>query len=181
MLKKIGYIYLRHGETEWNAQGLSQGNVDIPLNANGIAQAYEAASKLGACGIGSIVCSTLGRARQTAAIVAEALQLSVTEDGQLREASFGEQEGLPMGEWYDRWVQGNYTPQGGEIFADLRVRAVAAMNRALTGAPTVLVVAHGALFRALRAEMGHSATIRTANGVATRCKPADPAWRLELL
>lgn len=181
MLKKIGYIYLRHGETDWNAQGLSQGNADIPLNAAGIAQAHEAAALLGDRGIGSIVCSTLGRARQTAAIVADALQRPVAEDHELREASFGEQEGLPMGDWYDRWVEGAYTPKGGEAFADLCVRAVSAMNRALAGAPKVLVVAHGALFRALRAEMGHSARVRTANGVATRCTPADPAWTLDIL
>ena len=36
-LTQTRFWFLRHGETDWNAKGLSQGNVDIPLNGNGIA------------------------------------------------------------------------------------------------------------------------------------------------
>ena len=35
-LTQSRFWFLRHGETDWNAKGWSQGNVDIPLNANGI-------------------------------------------------------------------------------------------------------------------------------------------------
>ena len=31
--------FLRHGETDWNKNGMMQGHSDIPLNENGIAQA----------------------------------------------------------------------------------------------------------------------------------------------
>jgi probable phosphoglycerate mutase len=34
-LTRTAFWYLRHGETDWNAQGLSQGSTDIPLNAVG--------------------------------------------------------------------------------------------------------------------------------------------------
>ena len=37
------FWFLRHGETDWNARNLSQGSIDIPLNANGVAQAERAA------------------------------------------------------------------------------------------------------------------------------------------
>ncbi len=60
------FWFLRHGETDWNAQGLSQGSIDIPLNATGIAQAAAAAQTLRDRGIASIVSSPLSRARDTA-------------------------------------------------------------------------------------------------------------------
>lgn len=31
-LTNVPFWYLRHGETDWNARNLSQGNVDVPLN-----------------------------------------------------------------------------------------------------------------------------------------------------
>ena len=38
-LHPVAFWFLRHGETDWNAQNLSQGAVDIPLNETGLAQA----------------------------------------------------------------------------------------------------------------------------------------------
>ena len=95
---------LRHGETDWNAQGLSQGNIDIPLNELGLAQAREAAEKLRNRGIATIVASPLSRARVTAEIVGEALGLPVAIDPDLREVSWGVQEGKPMAEWFHDWI-----------------------------------------------------------------------------
>ena len=39
-LSATPFWFLRHGETDWNAQGLSQGNIDIPLNATGLEEVY---------------------------------------------------------------------------------------------------------------------------------------------
>jgi len=177
MLNPRPYWFLRHGETDWNSQGLSQGRSEVPLNANGIAQAHAAAHLLKDRGIARIVCSTLGRAVQTTRIVADVLNLEFTTDQDLREAAFGVQEGRPMGSWYDDWVAGTYTPESGEAFADLRLRVRTAIDRATEGAGLVLIVAHGALFRAARAEMGLSALVRTENGVPVFCQPGDP-WTL---
>ncbi len=177
-LQPTPFWYLRHGETDWNLQGLSQGAVEVPLNETGRAQASAAAGALEGRGIARIVASSVGRAQETATIVAGRLGLPFATDRALREASFGDQEGLPIGEWYDRWVAGAYTPAGAEDFAAVRARAVGGVNRALEGDGLLLIVAHGALFRALRAAMGHSATVRTANGVAIFCEPATPRWTL---
>lgn len=177
MLAPRAFWFLRHGETDWNARGLSQGNVDIPLNDVGRAQARTAAGLLRTRGIRSIVASPLSRAHDTALIAAEMIGQPVEVQDDLREVEFGVQEGQPMADWFDDWVAGHTTPEGGETFAALRTRAVAAANRALARPAPVLIVAHGALFRALRAEMGLPATIRLANGIPLFCEPGTP-WTL---
>jgi probable phosphoglycerate mutase len=170
-LTPIPFWFLRHGETDWNAQGISQGNVDIPLNATGIAQARAAADKLRDRGIVTIVASPLSRARVTAEFAGEALGLPVALDPDLREVSFGVQEGQTMSGWFAGWVSGSFTPEGAETFAALRDRSVAAVNRATARPPAVLVVAHGALFRSLRAAMGIEPNMRTPNAVPIFCEP----------
>ncbi len=177
-LLAVPFFFLRHGETDWNARGLGQGRTDVALNDTGLAQAHAAARRLSGQGIAGIVCSTLGRARQTAAIVGEVLGLGFSEDADLQETSFGEQEGRKMGAWYDDWLAGGYTPAHGETFAALQARVVPAMNRALGLPGPVLVVGHGAMFRAVRAAMGLSPLARTENGAPLRCEPGSP-WLLQ--
>ena len=195
LLAPRAYWYLRHGETDWNARGLSQGRSDIPLNEKGLAQAEAAGRAIGEitreAPIGLIVSSPLIRAARTAQIASQHMAqdagevLPVTYDDDLREVSFGVQEGQPMGDWYDAWIAGDYTPEGAEPFAELRARAIAAVDRA-TGAATALgrgpalIVAHGALFRALRSAMGLRANERLPNAVPMWCDPNDGAWTLSV-
>ncbi|HEY6430913.1 MAG TPA: histidine phosphatase family protein [Acetobacteraceae bacterium] len=174
------FWFLRHGETDWNAKGLSQGNVEIPLNPTGLAQARSAADLMRNRGVRTIISSPLSRALVTAEIAGEALGLPVEIDHDLREVAFGAQEGQPMTEWFARWIAGEWTPEGAETFAALRQRAVAAVNRATTLPSPVLIVAHGALFRALRAAMGMEPNVRTRNAVPFWCQPrTDEPWDLK--
>ncbi len=107
-----------------------------------------------------------------------ALGLPVTVQDNLREVAFGAHEGTAMGgAWFGEWMAGTATPEGAESFVALRARAVAAITKALTYASPVLVVAHGALFRALRAEMGLVADVRTPNAMPLFCEPGTP-WVL---
>lgn len=181
MLSPIAFWFLRHGETDWNAQGLSQGNVDIPLNPVGVAQARAAAALLANRGVRSIVSSPLSRAHDTALMAAEVVNRPIALDPELKENSFGVMEGQLMAEWFNDWVDGSNTPEGAEPFVDLRARATRAINRALELESPVLVVAHGALFRALRAEMNLPPNVRTPNAVPLFCEPGrtpqDP-WTL---
>jgi probable phosphoglycerate mutase len=165
------FWYLRHGETDWNRQGLSQGNIDIPLNELGLAQAREAAVRLRNRGITSIVASPLSRARVTAEIVGEALGLEVTIEPDLREVSWGVHEGKPLDEWFHGWIAGHTTPEGAESFAELRRRSVSGLNRAVSQPPAVLVVAHGGVFRAIRSVMKLEISGRTRNCVPMWCEP----------
>jgi probable phosphoglycerate mutase len=182
-LVPIAFWFLRHGQTDLNAQNLAQGNRDVPLNATGMEQARTAAALLPPLGIASIVSSPLSRALHTAEAAAAVLHLPVKVMDALHEVDFGEGDGRPMGEpWFEDWVEGRATPEGGESFAALRARAVAAVNQALRENPSpVLIVAHGALFRALRAAMGLPPNVRTQNAVPVLCTPpADGAgpWTL---
>ncbi len=171
-LTRVAFWFLRHGETAWNALNLSQGRVDNPLNEAGLAQARTAAALLKNRGIASIVASPLTRARVTAEICAEALGLPVSFDEDLQECSFGVQEGQPIfSEWFTDWIAGKFTPEGAESFAELRRRSAVGTNRALTQVPVVLVVAHGAFFRGLRAEMGLTSSVRTKNAEPLFCEP----------
>ncbi|HVY16506.1 MAG TPA: histidine phosphatase family protein [Rhodopila sp.] len=170
-LTPISFWFLRHGETDWNAQNLSQGNVDIPLNQTGLAQAKSAALLLRGKGIKSIVASPLSRAKITAEITGAEIGLPVEIDPDLRECAYGVMEGKPMTEWFTAWVEEKLTPEGAESFGDLKRRAVAAVNRSIVRPGPVLVVAHGALFRALRAVMGHEPNVRTRNAVPVWCEP----------
>lgn len=178
-LNPIPFWFLRHGETDWNARMLSQGQVDIPLNAVGIVQAARAAEALVGKGIRSIHASTLSRARVTAEIVATRLNLPVNFDPELRECAFGVKEGQEMSGWFDDWIAGISTPEGAETFAELRERAVKAINRATAHPGPVLIVAHGALWRAVRQAAGLVVNIRTPNALPLRVEPpsGEQGWR----
>lgn len=181
MLTRQAFWFLRHGETDWNARNLAQGNIDIPLNPVGIAQANSAAKLLANRGIRTIVSSPLSRAQDTALAAAEVIGRPVLLDPALREVAFGDNEGQPMlAKWFDDWVAGLFTPNGAESFAALRIRVVKAINNALRHDAPVLVVAHGAVFRALRAAMGLPPNVRTPNAVPLFCEPGpgDEPWTL---
>ncbi len=151
----------------------------MPLNETGRAQAREAATLLADRGIIAIFCSPLQRARQTAAIVNETLHLPVTCEPELREAAYGEMEARPMAEWFHRWIAGDFTPAGGESFAELGERAAQAMRSILRSPGLALVVAHGSLFRGLRKQMGMPYTLPTPNGQPLYCEPlAAGGWRI---
>jgi probable phosphoglycerate mutase len=182
LLTPTAFWFIRHGETDWNARNLSQGDIDIPLNAVGRAQAQSAAALMKGHRIATIVSSTLSRALDTAQAVSAVTGVPVETDDGLRETKFGEQEGKPMGDWYDDWIAGTYTPAGAETFADLRARATAAINRAIARPAPVLVVGHGGLFRAVRSAMGLVPNLRTPNAVPIYCEPPrgpGAAWTLE--
>lgn len=71
-------VLVRHGETDWNAEGRLQGQRDTPLNVTGLQQAAWCGARLArdAMGWQRVVSSPLLRARDTAAIIAEHLGLA---------------------------------------------------------------------------------------------------------
>lgn len=180
-LPEIPFLYLRHGETAWNAEGLAQGRSDIPLNARGLAQAEEAAHALASLGVQAIVASPLERAAETARVVARRLGLPVQTEPLLQEVSFGAQEGAKLGEWFEAWLRSEITPAGGETFLALRDRARQAVAPHLVPGRLTLFVAHGALFRGVRALIGQPIDQRLPNGVPFACTPRGTEWTVEIV
>ncbi len=73
-------LYLvRHGETEWNRLRRIQGLTDIPLNDTGREQARRTGMLLTRRPIARVYASPLGRARETAEIIARELGLAEPE------------------------------------------------------------------------------------------------------
>jgi probable phosphoglycerate mutase len=158
--------YIRHGETDWNAEQRLQGHRDMPLNARGRGQASHCGAILRdllerdgrAAADCAYVSSPLGRARQTMEFVRAALDLdpqAYSCDDRLIEISFGDWEGLTLPEIAarnadalavrerDKW---GFIPPGGESYRDVTAR-VAAWYATVT--QDTVVTAHGGVARAL--------------------------------
>lgn len=157
---------LRHGETIWNLERRVQGHKDSPLTVLGIRQAERFGRRLAPLldppGDWQLVTSPLGRAWQTAVIVAEVIGRRPHEiaiDDRLKEMAWGRWDGLTAAEieaqdaelWQaridDRWTRP--PPGGGESQTDLFGRAAGWLGT-IAPAARLVVVAHGALGRALR-------------------------------
>jgi len=92
----VGRLYLiRHGEVAWNRENSYIGSTDLPLNDEGRRQAELLADRLKGTDLAGVYSSDLSRARETAEIIAERLDLSVVIVPELRELDYGEWEGMP--------------------------------------------------------------------------------------
>jgi probable phosphoglycerate mutase len=80
---------VRHGETEWNAEGRVQGQTDIPLSRVGLRQAQASAAVLCQYDFSAVYSSDLMRVRQTAEPAAHKLALPLQLDRELRERHYG--------------------------------------------------------------------------------------------
>lgn len=89
----------RHGETDWNKQGILQGWLDVPINDRGREQAHAMAAHFAATEFSAVWSSPLARAYETAAIIAQRLALPAprSHDG-LKERHFGAIQGIPKSE-----------------------------------------------------------------------------------
>jgi broad specificity phosphatase PhoE len=160
-------IFIRHGETAYNAENRLQGQLDIPLNARGRQQARAVGQTLAARigseievleAAGAFIASPLERARETMEIARVAMGLEPRRyhvEAVLKELSFGSWEGLtwpeieardPKGVWVRRKDKWSFAPPRGESYAMLAARVRPWLD-ALTG--DAFVVSHGGVARAL--------------------------------
>jgi glucosyl-3-phosphoglycerate phosphatase len=142
-------VLWRHGQTTYNAEHRFQGQIDVPLNPLGRAQAQRAARHLAQLAPDAIWSSDLVRASATADYLAELTGLPVHTDKDLRERQGGAWEGLTTDEIRERYPENlaRWDPPDGEPVQVVAERACAAMLRIADASPPsslVVVVGHGA-------------------------------------
>jgi broad specificity phosphatase PhoE len=151
-------IYLiRHGETEWNAEGLCQGTCDVPMNAAGYAQVEALAQRLAHIDFDAAYTSPLTRTRETARAILGARGLRAIAIPELVELSYGDLQGTHRDSWEpqlrDAWDVDPWsvTFPNGESLAMVHARAVPVFQQIVSAhaGETVLVSSHGHLNRVL--------------------------------
>jgi len=156
MIEPTRILLVRHGETAWNATGRLQGQSDTPLNALGHEQARRAAQRLACEPVRGLYSSDLARALQTAAIIGQALGLTVVTSSRLRERLYGAWEGLTAAEIQARYPEQfaawrarspDFAPPQGETRSQLLARALAELNAIALRhvGEMAVVVTHGGL------------------------------------
>lgn len=164
------FYLVRHGETQWNKEGRLQGQKNSDLTSQGVAMVETLARTMQSLPVAAIYSSDLGRALQTAQILAKAHHLTVIESKEIRERTFGE---------YDGWLRQDFKEKTKELWKkfeklpDHKKRNFSFAtgyesdnqivkrleNFLFTIAPrhknqTVVVVTHGAILRTFLSHLG---------------------------
>ncbi len=149
-------LYLvRHGQTEWNKQGVMQGRLDSPLTELGRKQAYSLAQRLAHEHYDAVYASPTPRAHNTARIIFQDRDVHIGLDERLREIYMGDWEGLTFetvqareAEQFDHFCNRPhlFNKAGAETYQELfdRVSAFIRDLEAQHMEQKVLVVTHGA-------------------------------------
>lgn len=180
-------VLVRHGETEWSAEGRHTGRTDVPLTARGERQAKAVIPLIEGREFALVLSSPLQRAVRTAEIAALP---NVELDADLREWDYGDYEGLTTSEIRDRrpgWFLWRDGVPDGETLADVGARADRAISRVqqALGNGDVAVVAHGHFLRVLGARWvrldpscGAHLALDTATVSVLGFEHAEPVIRL---
>ena len=156
--KKLIYI-ARHGDIGLGRDKRYIGQSDLPLSALGEQQATLLKEMFRGVPLDNIVCSDLGRAQQTANIIASAHQINPTPCVELRELNMGDWDGKPFSEIRAKYPKefkergedlANYAPPGGESFSDCSKRVIPVFESlAKSEGSTLLIVAHAGVNRVI--------------------------------
>jgi broad specificity phosphatase PhoE len=163
-------LFVRHGQSEWNALGRWQGQADPPLSDFGrmqarlAARAIAAATEREAAPVAAIVTSTLVRALETATIISDELQVYPLHlEADLIERDAGEWSGLTRDEIDERfpgYLGNGSRPPGYEPDDVMLARTRRAVDHiiqrfsSLDEPATVVVITHGGVIYTLESHLG---------------------------
>ena len=190
-------VLVRHGVTDWNREGRFQGHSDPPLAAAGRHEAHLAANRIAAHPAlrpARVISSSLVRAMQTAAPIAEAAGVKVEPDPRLWEIGQGDWEGRTHAELeaddadrYREWrdATGIRQPPGGEPIEEATRRVTGLLEELETSTRwPVCLVSHGGTLRILAhalldLENGVWLALDVDNASIAVAVEFDGGWRLE--
>jgi len=145
---------MRHGQTEWSIAGKHTGNTDIPLTAEGEAEAVAMTNRLGVHEFDLVLSSPLIRARETCERVGRGKHVQLRDD--LREWDYGDYEGLTspqiqeLNPGWNLWTEGCPGGESPEAVAARCDRIIEElMAQASGGSGDALLFGHGHILRAL--------------------------------
>jgi probable phosphoglycerate mutase len=193
-VKATRLCIVRHGETAWNAEGRVQGQLDIPLNEVGLAQARAVAAVLGNESFSALYSSDLVRVRQTAQPSAERLGLPVLLDPDLRERNYGVFQSMTYAEAKERLPRDyarfrakdpDFAFTSGESLARFNERALACVDSLIKkhAGEKLLVFTHGGVLEmvyrhATGRGLSSARDFEIPNAAINRIEAAAQGWRV---
>ena len=193
----VKVILIRHGETDWNTKQIFRGRKDIPLNEVGLAQAKAVGVSLSDIQIDAIYSSPLGRALETAKVLAESRSLEVELEEGFIDIDFGKWQGITHEKvkeeyesLYEMWLKNPQmvTFPGGESLKDVRTRSMEALEKVIKKHPgkTIAIVSHRVLNKVLLCsvlglELSHFWYIKQDTCAINRLEYKDGKFYLTLL
>ena len=156
-------VLVRHGQTDFNAEGRMQGQLESTLTDRGREQIRRAAPVLAAYEPARLLSSDLSRAVLTAEQVGETCGMPVKLDPRLRETHLGEWQGLTLAEVERNWPgllakwrsDPEWAPPGGESRVDVAARVTPVVDELMSELAddpndrTVILFTHGGLIASL--------------------------------
>lgn len=94
MSESVRFIVVRHGETQWNQQGILQGQLESPVSARGLRQIDALLGALADYPFGAVLSSPSRRALTTAQAIARYHCAPLHLDSRLHEQHLGEFQAL---------------------------------------------------------------------------------------
>jgi|SRR5690625_252934 len=174
---------IRHGETDWNKEGRVQGQTDIPLNETGISQARQCGKLLQQSSWDMIITSPLQRAKQSATIINEKLQLPMIEMEAFKEKNYGDVEGMTVEERNKLYPNKNYPNQETQLELTERVmKGIHKINKTYNN-KKILLVAHGGVINAILSHLSNgeigSGKTKLSNACLSNIYLAEEKWHIK--
>lgn len=179
-------VLIRHGQTEWNLQKRLQGWLDSPLTRAAVAELHNL--ELPVLQEPVVFSSDLGRALNSAAIIAKSLGTEVVEDKRLRERQFGMLEGrvIDRDDWlevqwqfyhrrYEEKMNNLFGAESEQDFEQRMVSFIGELSR-LDSKSDIVLVSHGEWLRAFLNLMNGTTSWHEGEGIQSNATPIVLEW-----